>query len=367
MPLWSRSTFRSVVSLEAELSTFPRQAGQFFSGGKAEAKGMSVSHWQSDMNLPRPAETIVRPLTTFPCLRRVIKVPLPKPQTLLLFLLPSDVEIHLAALSSTLFWAKRCGKQTTCVHENTTYQSHQKGLGGKGRSLEAGDKHSHKSLPSLALWPEQGLVYPGVCAMERVTPNLLSARTQTSRLVCSPHIKKSTEWDFCPTMHHVAPAFLPTRTAHHVFPHSYTNSPLIRAEKCDFQQPLSSLGVFFFFFFFYPPPLPPHPCPIPAPPAWCWPGPAGPTVPPPWTPPTLGRGGPGAELWLELISGAHLEAGRRLPGDSRGPWSSSGATLGGDGALPPHGATPQAALPPDVADGAREDQKTVFIEFDPLW
>lgn len=73
-----------------------------------------------------------------------------EPQTLLLFLLPSDVEIHLAPLSSTLFWAKRGGKQTTCVYENTTYQSHQKGPGRQSGRLAAWDKRSHKSLRSLS-------------------------------------------------------------------------------------------------------------------------------------------------------------------------------------------------------------------------
>lgn len=47
--------------------------------------------------------------------------------------------------------------------------------------------------------------------------------------------------------------FFLARPSHSIFPHSYTNSPLIRSEKCDFQ-----LSLLCFFFFSHP-----------QPPAWC--------------------------------------------------------------------------------------------------
>lgn len=111
---------------------------------------MEVGHWQSDMNLPWPAETIVRPFTTFPCLWRMIKVPHPNHKRCCSSSCPLMWRFTWPPLPSTLFWAKRGGKQTTCVYENTTYQSHQKGPGKQSGRLAAWDKHSHKSLRSLS-------------------------------------------------------------------------------------------------------------------------------------------------------------------------------------------------------------------------
>lgn len=103
---------------------------------------------------------------------------------------------------------------------------------------------------------------------------------------------------------HKAPcgtSFFLTQPSHSIFPHSYTNSPLIRSEKCDFQLSLlcfSSLS---------------HP----QPPAWCWPSqqtPSAPSV----APSNPGKKRPTPQLWLELISSAHLEAGCGLAGDHGG-------------------------------------------------
>lgn len=150
---------------------------------------MSDSHWHSDMNLPRPAETIVRPFTTFPCLWCVIKVPRPNHKRCSSSSRPLMWRFAWPQLPSTLFWAKRRGKQTARVSENTTYQSHQKGPGKQPGRLEAWDKHTHKSLrfpfTCVALRPGEGLVYAAACALQRVKPNSFSARTQTSKLVCS--------------------------------------------------------------------------------------------------------------------------------------------------------------------------------------
>lgn len=92
----------------------------------------------------------------------------------------------------------------------------------------------------------------------------LSTRTQTSGLLCSPsqcpHIKRAQNG----LLFHNAPcgtSFFRARTSHSIFPHSYTNSPLIRSEKCDFQH--SSLGVFFFSPTLTPPFLAPSAAPLP--------------------------------------------------------------------------------------------------------
>lgn len=114
-------------------------------------------------------------------------------------------------------------------------------------------------------------------------------------------------------------SFFLTLPSHSIFPHSYTNSPLIRSEKCDFQHSLLCFSSFAHR----------------QPPAWCWPSqktPSAPSV----APSKPGKKRPTPELWLELISSAHLEAGCGLAGGPRGPrpWSvSSGVTHSGDEAV----------------------------------
>lgn len=106
--------------------------------------------------------------------------------------------------------------------------------------------------------------------------------------------------------HHVAQPFFLTRPSRSIFPHSYTNSPLIRSEKCDFSSP-SCVSL---------------PCPIPSPLPGADPA-SRPPLPPPRPPSNPGKKRPTPELRLGLISSAHLEAGWGLTGDHEGPrpWS----------------------------------------------
>lgn len=293
--------------------------------------------------------------TTFPCLWSIIKVPA-EPQTPLLFLSPSDVEIHTLhrakPLSSTLFWAKRCGADEPCLWK------HHVSITSKAQETKAEAGSIGQILPLVTAFSFTCIaprLKEGLFTLEYVhckgKEEALSTRTQTSGLLCSPsqypHIKRAQNG----LLFHNAPcgtSFFRARTSHSIFPHSYTNSPLIRSEKCDFQH--SSLA-----FFFFSHPYPTLPCPIRSPPAWCWPSQQAP-LPPPRPPPTLGRRGPWAELWLELISGAHLEAGWRPAGDRRGPRpliKRRCDTRRGRG-LPPHGA--QCRAPSDVQRGHQLSQ-----------